>query len=116
MADWKDILSDDDKPLSEEEMLRYLDETASGQVNHAINDIAADSFESDALEGLQKIKNSEHVTEHVNQLKKKLHQQLKNKKQKKQRHQSKELQWALFALILLLLICVIGYIIIKLKY
>lgn len=113
MADWKDILADNNEPLSDEDVLKYLDGTTPEKEKYAIErKIANTSFESDAIDGLQQIKNPERLKDHVNQLNQKLHQQLRTKKHRKQKRNIKDFQWTIFAIIILLFICIISYLVI----
>jgi hypothetical protein len=111
MGDWKDILLDNEEPLSEEDLLKYLDEHTSEDEP----EIVKDSFESDAIEGLKQIESTDKVKKHVQHLNKKLHQQLLAKKTSGEKMRSFELRWALFTLLLILFICIISYVLIKLS-
>ena len=114
MADWKDILSDDERPLSDGELLQYINAQTLAVDKQQIKDIATDVFEKDALEGLQKLKSPGDTPKHVAKLKQQLKKQLSsNKKQRNQRTKNKDMQWILFAVILLLITCVLAYFIIK---
>jgi len=116
MADWKDILSDNAEPLSDEELLQYLDNAIPEEEKHAIEKKLADgSFESDALDGLAQLKSTDAVKRNVSQLNKKLQQQLQDKKQRQQKRKFKEMEWIVFAILILLLICVIGYAVIRIS-
>ena len=113
MADWKDILSDNNEQLSDEDLLKYLDNNTPEKEKYAIEKkLVATSFESDAIDGLQQIKNPERIKNHVNQLNQKLHQQLHTKKHKKQKRNIKDFQWIILAIIILLFICIMGYLVI----
>jgi len=112
MGDWKDILSDSEEPLSEEDLLKYLEKT-SGEKRHLVDDLEEGSFESDAIEGLQKIQDTEKVKKHVKQLKQKLQQELQSKKQRNEKGKIKDFQWMIITLLILLFICIVGYLLIK---
>jgi cytoskeletal protein RodZ len=113
MRDWKDILLGNEEPLSEEELLKYLDKELPAEDKSAIEDLAAGSFETDALQGLQQVKDAEKVKKHINQLKLNLHKQLQNKKNKQEKRKPNVLEWIIYVIILLLFICVIGYVLVR---
>ncbi|MCW3080130.1 hypothetical protein [Segetibacter sp.] len=114
MADWKNILSDNEEQLTEEELLRYLDENTAEEekdsIQHKINN---SPFEVDALQGLLQVKDKKNLQKQVNQLNQKL-QQLTAKKQRKEKREIKIYQWIVLAILMLLFTCVIAYIIIYL--
>lgn len=72
MADRKDILSNNNEQLSDEDVLKYLNTNTSEKEKYAIEKRLADtSFESDAVDGLQHIKNPELLKNHVKPVKSK---------------------------------------------
>lgn len=116
MADWKDILSDSKEQLSDEDLLKYLDTNTPEKEKYAIEKKLADaSFESDAVDGLQQLKNPEQVKNHVNQLNQKLRQHLVIKKHRKQKRNITDFQWTILALLILLFVCIMGYLVIHLS-
>jgi Flp pilus assembly protein TadB len=115
MTDWKDILAGNDEPLSEEDLLRYLDHRLSDEDRQTIETDASSSFEQDALQGLQQVKNTERVQKHVKQLKQSLKQQLDNKKNKRAKKNIDVMQWIIYVILLLLITCVVSYVIIKMQ-
>jgi len=112
MGDWKDILADSEEPLSEEDLLKYLEKT-SGEKTDLTDELDEGSFESDAIEGLQKIQDTEKVKKHVKQLKQKLQQQLQSKKQRNEKGKIKDFQWMIITLLILLFICIVSYLLIR---
>lgn len=115
MGEWKEILSDNEEQTSDEDLLKYLDENTSEEEKYLIEKkLSKSSFESDAAEGLQKIKEPGHLQSHVNQLNKKLHQQLAFRKRRKEKGKVIKFRWILLAILILLFICTIGYVIIRL--
>jgi nitrate/nitrite-specific signal transduction histidine kinase len=110
MADIKDILLESKPELSEEDLLRYLDEKTPEHEKYEIEKKMVDtSFESDALEGLQTLNNPAELQKHVRQLKRQLHRNLGRKKQRYQSQKIKNFQWVVLAILLLLFISLIGY-------
>jgi hypothetical protein len=110
MADWKNILSDNNEQLTDEDLLKYLDSNTSEEEKYVIEKkLANASFESDAVDGLQQIKSRQRLKSHVKQLNRQLQHQLYSKKHKKQKRNIKEFEWLLFAILVLLLICIIAF-------
>ena len=116
MADLKDILSHNEELLSDEELLKYLDDILSEEDKYAVEKkLADDPFEADALEGLSQIENKENLKKQVTQLKQKLHQQLSAKKQRKEKKNINVIQWVILTILILLFICIISYVIISMQ-
>ena len=114
MAEWKNILPDNNEQLSNEDLLKYLDSSTSEEEKYAIEKKFSDtSFESDAIDGLQQIKSQERLKNHVSQLNQKLQQQLISKKHRKQKRKIKDFQWIILAVVILLLLCLISLAIIS---
>ncbi len=113
MADWKDILNNDERPLSEEDLLNYLNTNTSEIDKKQIEEIASEDFEADALEGLKLLPNTDVTQKHVATLKHQLRKQLRSKKFKLPRKTNNEMQWILYTAILLLLTCVLAYVVIR---
>lgn len=109
MAEWKNILPDNNEQLSNEDLLKFLDSNTSEEDKYAIVRKFGDtSFESDAIDGLQQIKSQERLKNHVSQLNQKLHQQLLSKKQRKEKRKIKDFEWIILAIVILLLLCIIS--------
>jgi len=115
MADWKDILSDEEEQLTDEDLLKYLDNEMSEEEKYLFEKKINSSFESDALDGLQQIKDRKKLTSHVRQLQKKLPKILLSKKQRSAKKEVKDLQWIVLTVIFLLFICIITYVIIRMN-
>ena len=115
MGDLKNILSGNEEPLSEEDLLKYLENDSSLEERHSLNSLAEGSFESDALEGLKQIENTEKVKRHVKQLNQKLQKQLQAKRQRKEKGKIKDFQWIIITLLLLIFICIVGYVLIRMS-
>src|SRR5215210_6080592 len=114
MAEWKNILPDNNEQLSNEDLLKYIDSRTSKEEKYAIEKKFSDtSFESDAIDGLQQIKSQERLKNHVSQLNQKLQQQLISKKHRKQKRKIKDFQWIILTVVILLLLCLISLAIIS---
>lgn len=115
MADWKDILSNNDVPPENEELINYLQNHLTEEEKNAFEQKTLDSlFVNDAVEGLEHVARKENLQQYVQQLNKNLHQQLAAKKGKKQRRFFNEQPWVITTIIILLAICIIGYVMIRL--
>lgn len=114
MSDWKDILNNDERPLSEDDLFNYLNTKTSEIDKKQIEDIATEDFETDALAGLKQLSNPTIAKKQVAALKQQLQKQLRNNKLKRPRKTNNEMQWIFYTTILLLLICVLTYVVIKL--
>lgn len=115
MADWRDILSDEEEQLNHDELMNYLDGNLSEQEKHSFEKKAANSpFVNDAVEGLQEFKNKQQLEEHVKEINIKLKQQLKSRQHRKQRPEITDNTWLIISTLIILAICVICYFIIHL--
>jgi hypothetical protein len=115
MADLRDILSDDEEQLNEDELMKYLDNNLSDEEKHEFEKkLAGSSFANDAVDGLKSFKNKQSLNDYVNQINKNLDKQLQLKKQQKEKRKIKELGWIILAVILILFICLISYFVIHL--
>ncbi len=111
MADRRDILSDKEEKLTEDDLLRYLDENISEEEKNLLEKKAAGSFESDALDGLQQIKDKARLRSDIRQLNKKLPHLLRQKKQRPAKTWLKDFQWIILTLLILLFLCIMTYVI-----
>jgi len=117
MADIRDILSDDEEQLNEDELMSYLNDNLSEEEKHDVEKKAASSnFDNDALEGLKSFENKQHLNDYVNQINKNLEKQLQQKKQRQDKRKLKDLSWIILTIILVLFICILGYFLIHLYY
>lgn len=112
--DLKNILSNLSKDIEQEKLLEYLNRKLSAEEQHALEtQMNDDAFMSDAMDGLEQIKNADKVSLAVTQLNEGLKKQLE--KNKKRRNKGTVIQdsWIYYTVILLLLLAVIGYVVIK---
>ena len=117
MADWKDILSENDEDLKSDELINYVEDNLSEEEKHAFEKKVIDSsFVNDAIDGLQKFNRKEDLNEYVQQLNKDLSKQLAAKKQRKQKRKLKENPWIIVTIVILLAICILGYYLVHLHY
>jgi hypothetical protein len=112
----KDILSNLSTDIDQETLLLYLQGKLSPEKQHEIEKQITDSeFESDAFEGLQSIKDQNHLQSVVNQLNYDLKKKTARKKAFKDKMRLKEEPWLVLSLIIILLLIVISYVVIH-KY
>lgn len=109
MADFKEILQEDSEPISNDEVLRYLDgKTTNAQRNAFEKKLSNACFESDAIEGLQQMK-TQKLHKQVTHLKKHLSKQLRSKKGNKKINY---FNWLVLAIIIILFLCAVSYVVI----
>lgn len=115
MADLRDILSDNEDRLNEEELMKYLEGNLSEADKLAFEEkMQSSGFVNDAVDGLKAIKNKQHINDYVYQLNKNLEKQLGAKKQRKEKRAIKYIQMIILTVVFILLICIIGYLVIHL--
>ena len=115
MGDWKDILSDSEEPISEEDLLKYLEQKTLNSADTYTQELIDGSFEQDATEGLQQLGSSEKVKKQVSFLNKELRVQLKLKKRTTSKTDLSNFKWIIVTLLILLFICVMGYILVRMN-
>ena len=107
------ILSNSNKDIDNQKLMDYLSGKLSADEKHDFEKSLIDSeMMNDAVEGLEKLKNTD-VSAVVRQLNKNLHKQLNKKRSKKIKRGIKDLPWLYFTIILVLIIILIGFIVIK---
>ncbi len=114
MAEWKDILSNDEERVKDDELINYVEDNLSAADRYEVEKKIMDSaFLNDAVEGLENIKKKENLDEYVKQLNKNLQQQLDFKKQRRLKRRLKDNPWIIVTILILLAICIIGYFVIR---
>jgi hypothetical protein len=109
----KDILSNLSTNVDQETLLLYLQGKLSPEKQHEVEKQITDSeFESDAFEGLQKIKDQQRLQSIVNQLNYDLKQKTARKKAYKDKLRLKEEPWLMLSIIIILLLIIISFIVI----
>ena len=112
MSELNDIFGSDKGRLSDEELLKYLDEKTSELEKHDLEKKLEDSeFEKEALEGLEQFSSKNTLDKYVKQINSNLHQNLDKKKKKKSK-KINELPLAVVAIILILVLCVLAYLVV----
>jgi hypothetical protein len=112
--DLLNILSNSNKDIDNQKLMDYISGKLSGNEKHEVEQWMIDNnFESEAMEGLQTVKDQKDLQVYVDQLNKDLNKYLKEKKQRRDRRKIKEYPWAYLAILLVLLLAIISYLIIQ---
>ena len=107
------ILSNSNKDIDNQKLMDYISGKLSAGEKHDFERSLIDSeMMNDAVEGLEKLKNTD-VSAVVKQLNKSLYKQLNKKRSKKIKRGIKDLPWLYFTIILVLIIILIAFIVIK---
>ena len=111
--DLKDILSNLPAGVDEATMLRYLQGALPPDQQHEIErKILSDDFESEALEGLEEMKNREGIADTVAQLNSELRIKTRTKKSKRKPTDFSEDRWLWIAIFIILFLIALSYMII----
>lgn len=112
--DLLNILSNSNKDIDNQKLMDYISGKLSHQDKHEVEQWMIDNnFESEALEGLQSLKDKKHLQLYVDQLNKELNKYLQQKKQRRDRRKIKEIPWSYLSIALVLMLIVIAYFIIQ---
>ncbi|OYZ02600.1 MAG: hypothetical protein B7Y37_02090 [Sphingobacteriia bacterium 28-36-52] len=112
MTNWKDIFKKE-TDLSNEELLKYLDNDISEEEMNAIEQkLASSDFENDALEGLAQFKTKENITTITNSLNQQLKKQISRSTKRKKKRKIQDQQWLIVVILAVLLLSVTGYLLI----
>jgi hypothetical protein len=113
VPDLKDILNEDDD-LKNDDLLKYVqgDLPKDGQykVEKQMND---SDFVSDAMEGLQGIRNKRSIEQYVDELNRQLHNQVESKKKRREKRKLKEYPWITIAVVIVLGLCLLAYVVVR---
>ena len=113
MPDLKDILNEDDD-LKNDDLLKYLQGDLAKDDQHKVEKQMADSdFVSDAMEGLEHIRNKRSIEDYVDELNRQLHKQVSDKKKRKEKRKLKDNSWIIIAVVIVLALCILAYVVIK---
>jgi hypothetical protein len=112
--DLKDILSNSNKDIDNQQLMDYLSNQLSKADSHAIEqDMADDEFMSDAVEGLQKLENPKDMQAYVEQLNNDLHKQIAKNKNRKAKRTLKDQPYTYVTILIILILAVISFIVLK---
>jgi anti-sigma factor RsiW len=100
--DLLNILLNSNKDIDNQQLMDYLAGKLSEEEKHAVEmQLAENDFMSDAVEGLEIVKNKRDINVFVDQLNRDLHKKL-FRKSKKQRRKAIQQRWTFAAIILIL--------------
>jgi hypothetical protein len=109
----KDILSNLNPDIDQETLLLYLQGKLSAEKQHELEKkILDNNFETDALEGLQKLKDKQNVSAIIEQLNRNLSKKTKKRKQHKELWGLKTNPTLWITVIIILILIIISYLII----
>ncbi len=113
MPDLKDILNEEDDP-KHDDLLKYIQGDLSKDEQYEVEkQIASSDFASDAMEGLQQIRNKKSIEDYVDELNRQLKKQVSVKKHRKEKRKLKDNQWIVIAVVVVLGLCILGYAVIR---
>ncbi len=112
--DLKNILSNFNNDIEQDKLLEYLNRQLSVQEQHDLEkQLNDDEFMSDALDGLDQLKNKADVPLMVKQLNSGLKKQLDKHKKKRNKLAVIKDSWIYYTAVILLLLAVIAFVVIK---
>ena len=105
--DLLNILSNSSKDIDNQQLMDYLAGKLSEEEKHAVEmQLGENEFMTDALEGLETVKDKKDINVFVDQLNRDLHKKLLQKKTKKQKRKLPQQRWVFAAIVLLLAILI----------
>ncbi|MBA4257673.1 MAG: hypothetical protein C0446_00800 [Chitinophaga sp.] len=109
MNNWKDIFKKNTE-ISNEELLKYLDNDISEDEMHTIEQkMSASDFENDALEGLAQFKSREKIISTTDIINQQLKKQIAKSNKRKKKRKIEDQQWLIAAILIILLFSIAGY-------
>lgn len=109
----KDILSHLSPEIDQETLLLYLQDKLSAEKKHEVEKkILESEFTDDAIEGLQEIKDQQHISYMVEMLNRDLKKKLDRKKQRREKMQIKIQPWLYISILIIIILIVIAYLVI----
>jgi hypothetical protein len=110
----KDILSESNKDIDNQQLMDYLSNHVSQADMHAVEKtMADDAFMNDAVEGLQQFTPTKDLQLYVEQLNNDLQKQIAKNKKRRDKRRMKDQPYTYFAIIFILLLLVICFLIIR---
>ena len=114
--DLKDILSNSNKDIDNQQLMDYLSNQLSQPQQHEVEaSMAEDPFVNDAVEGLQQMDNSNNLQAYVEQLNSDLKKQIAKSKKRKDTRRWKDNPQIYIAVVAILILLVLCFILLK-KY
>ena len=110
----KNILTNLSTDIDQEILLQYLQDKLSEEKKHEVEkQLLENEFASDAIEGLQQIKNKKDINIIIDQLNRDLKLKTAKKNLRRERLKLKDQPWLYISLIIFLLLIIISYIVIR---
>ena len=110
----KDILSNSNKDIDNQQLMDYLSNRLSKTENHEVEkNMAEDEFMNDAVEGLQIIENKKDMQAYVEQLNRDLKKQIAKNKKRKDKLRIKDNVHTYITIIIILILLIISFIVLK---
>ena len=109
----KDILSNLTPDVDQETLMLYLQDKLSAEKKHEVEKSGVnDDFNSDALDGLQEIKDKQQISYMVEMLNRDLKKKVEKKKKRRDKLKLKDQSLLYFSILILICLVVICYLII----
>jgi hypothetical protein len=113
-GDLKDILSNSNKDIDNQQLMDYLSNELSKAGSHEVEkSMAEDEFMNDAVEGLQQIGGKKNMQEYVEQLNRGLQKQIAKNKKLKNKRRWKDSPYTYIAIVLILALMVLCYVFLR---
>ena len=110
---YKDILSHLSSQVDQETLLLYLQGKLSAEKKHELEkQLIQDEFDSEALEGLEAIKDKEQIQYMVEMLNRDLKKKTEKKKKLREKMKIRYEPWIYISILILLLLIILSYIVI----
>jgi hypothetical protein len=110
----KNILSQLNKDVDQEELLQYLNSSLTAAEQHKLEtQLNEDAFLNDAAEGLAQLANTNELPAIVHQLNAGLKATLEQKKKKRSRKRIFKDNWTYLTILVILLLAVLAYVVIQ---
>lgn len=110
----KDILSNLNNDVDQETLLLYLQDKLPPERKHEVErSIAENEFASDALEGLQAVRDKKQIAYMIEMLNRDLKKKVETKKQRREKLRIKDQPWLYLALFIFILLIILCYLVIQ---
>ena len=111
---YKDILSNLSTEIDQATLLLYLQGKLSEEKKHEVEkQLMQGEFETDAMDGLQEIKDKQQVQYMVEMLNRDLKKKTERKRKRREKMRIKDQPWLYISILILLLLLVICYVVIR---
>lgn len=112
--DLTDILSSDSHELTDDQLLKYVNDELSPEDKHLVEEAMINSgMVRDAIEGLQHAGGKEKLRQIKKYLDSDIHHLIRKREHWRPRRKIKELNWMIIFIVVVLLLILIAYVIVK---